>query len=99
MDEEEDYVAILTGVEEDTADEDMSSEGGSQWTLSAMSTSVDDEQLKEELKRRYGPYLNSLKQDSLKKKKKGKLPKEATDTLLTWWQSHIKWPYPTVSYR
>ncbi|KAJ0007316.1 hypothetical protein Pint_29986 [Pistacia integerrima] len=33
----------------------------------------------------------------MKKKKKGKLPKEARQQLLDWWNVHYKWPYPSVS--
>ncbi|XP_075518424.1 homeobox protein knotted-1-like 6 [Primulina tabacum] len=53
------------------------------------------QQLKNELLRRYGGHINSLKQEFSKKKKKGKLPKEARQTLLEWWNVHFRWPYPT----
>lgn len=80
------------------SEEDLSLEGGrSQWSNSCeFVANLDDEELKEEVKRRYLPYLTSLNQDNLKKKKKGKLPKEATEALLNWWLSHISWPYPSV---
>nr|GMD96982.1 homeobox protein knotted-1-like 6 [Ipomoea batatas]GMD98828.1 homeobox protein knotted-1-like 6 [Ipomoea batatas] len=39
--------------------------------------------------------MSSLKLEFSKKKKKGKLPKEARQTLLDWWSDHYKWPYPT----
>ncbi|KAL0421394.1 UNVERIFIED_CONTAM: Homeobox protein knotted-1-like 6 [Sesamum latifolium] len=55
----------------------------------------EDRQLKDTLLRRYGSHISSLKLEFSKKKKKGKLPKEATQTLLEWWNSHCKWPYPT----
>ncbi|KAJ6810302.1 homeotic protein knotted-1-like [Iris pallida] len=51
--------------------------------------------LKNKLLRKYSGYLSSLKQEFSKKKKKGKLPKEARQTLLDWWTAHYKWPYPT----
>ncbi|KAJ6845466.1 putative homeobox protein knotted-1-like 1 [Iris pallida] len=51
--------------------------------------------LKDKLLRKYSGYLSSLKQEFSKKKKKGKLPKEARQTLLDWWTAHYKWPYPT----
>ncbi|XP_073144649.1 homeobox protein knotted-1-like 6 isoform X2 [Henckelia pumila] len=54
-----------------------------------------DLDIKKELLRRYGGHISSLKQEFSKKKKKGKLPKEATQTLLQWWNLHFKWPYPT----
>lgn len=53
-------------------------------------------ELKDELLRKYSGYLSSLKKEFSKKKKKGKLPKEARQTLLDWWNLHYKWPYPTV---
>ncbi|GAV83443.1 ELK domain-containing protein/KNOX1 domain-containing protein/KNOX2 domain-containing protein/Homeobox_KN domain-containing protein [Cephalotus follicularis] len=44
---------------------------------------------------KYSGYLSSLRKDFLKKRKKGKLPKDARMTLLDWWNSHYRWPYPT----
>ncbi|KAI3467554.1 hypothetical protein Pfo_024217 [Paulownia fortunei] len=55
----------------------------------------EDRQLKDKLLRRYGGHISSLKLEFSKKKKKGKLPKEARQTLLEWWNLHCKWPYPT----
>ena len=57
----------------------------------------EDQELKERLLRRFGGRINSLKLEFSKKKKKGKLPKEARLTLLEWWNIHYKWPYPTVN--
>ncbi|ERN02729.1 hypothetical protein AMTRI_Chr03g141380 [Amborella trichopoda] len=57
----------------------------------------EDRELKDKLLRKYSGYLSSLKQEFSKKKKKGKLPKEARQTLLDWWNIHYKWPYPTES--
>ncbi|KAK8712438.1 hypothetical protein V6N13_147678 [Hibiscus sabdariffa] len=48
------------------------------------------------LMRKYSGYLSSLRKEFLKKRKKGKLPRDARLTLLDWWNSHYKWPYPTV---
>lgn len=56
----------------------------------------EDGELKDKLLRMYGSHISSLKQEFSKKKKKGKLPKEARQTLLQWWNLHCKWPYPTV---
>ncbi|CAA6653494.1 unnamed protein product [Spirodela intermedia] len=54
--------------------------------------------LKNDLLKRYGEHLCSLKQElSKKKNKKGKLPKEARQKLLIWWELHYSWPYPSVS--
>ncbi|XP_052184613.1 LOW QUALITY PROTEIN: homeobox protein knotted-1-like 6 [Diospyros lotus] len=58
-------------------------------------TRVEDRQLKDTLFRKYGGHISSLKLEFSKKKKKGKLPKEARGTLLDWWNLHDKWPYPT----
>ncbi|KAK9108124.1 hypothetical protein Syun_024135 [Stephania yunnanensis] len=55
----------------------------------------EDRDLKDKLLRKYSGYISSLKQEFSKKKKKGKLPKEARQTLLEWWNIHYKWPYPT----
>ncbi|KAI0511548.1 hypothetical protein KFK09_012178 [Dendrobium nobile] len=52
-------------------------------------------ELKEFLFRKYSGYLCNLRTEFSKKKKKGKLPREARLTLLDWWKSHYKWPYPT----
>lgn len=58
-------------------------------------TKREDRELKEKLLRMYGTHISSLRLEFSKKKKKGKLPKEARQTLLTWWNLHSKWPYPT----
>ena len=55
-----------------------------------------DQELKEMLLRKYSGYLSSLRKEFLKKRKKGKLPKDARVTLLDWWNTHYRWPYPTV---
>lgn len=59
---------------------------------------AEDRELKGQLLRRYSGYLGSLKKEFLKKRKKGKLPKEARQQLLDWWNRHLKWPYPSVIY-
>eukprot|EP00252_Welwitschia_mirabilis_P027098 TRINITY_DN916_c0_g1_i4.p1 TRINITY_DN916_c0_g1~~TRINITY_DN916_c0_g1_i4.p1 ORF type:complete len:111 (+),score=8.98 TRINITY_DN916_c0_g1_i4:211-543(+) len=38
------------------------------------------------------------KQEFMKKKKQGKLPKDARQKLLDWWNHHYKWPNPSVSH-
>ena len=50
------------------------------------------------LLRRFGSHIGTLKLEFSKKKKKGKLPREARQTLLEWWSVHYKWPYPTVNF-
>lgn len=58
-------------------------------------TRSEDKELKDQLLRKFGSHISSLKLEFSKKKKKGKLPKEARETLLQWWNLHDKWPYPT----
>ncbi|RRT40629.1 hypothetical protein B296_00036850 [Ensete ventricosum] len=59
-----------------------------------------DQELKEMLLKKYSGYLSNLRKEFLKKRKKGKLPKDARLMLLDWWNTHYRWPYPTViSYR
>ncbi|XP_028763039.1 homeobox protein SBH1-like [Neltuma alba] len=60
---------------------------------------ADDQELKGQLLRKYSGYLGSLKQEFMKKRKKGKLPKEARQQLLDWWSRHYKWPYPSESQK
>ncbi|KAI4295960.1 hypothetical protein L6164_035953 [Bauhinia variegata] len=60
---------------------------------------AEDRELKGQLLRRYSGYLGSLKQEFMKKRKKGKLPKEARQQLLDWWSRHYKWPYPSESQK
>ncbi|KAD7116464.1 hypothetical protein E3N88_03732 [Mikania micrantha] len=57
--------------------------------------SMEEQELKDRLLRKFGGHISSLKHEFSKKKKKGKLPNEARQTLLEWWDSHYKWPYPT----
>ncbi|KAJ6807043.1 liguleless 4 [Iris pallida] len=54
-----------------------------------------DNELKEMLLKKYSGYLSSLRKEFLKKRKKGKLPKDARSVLLDWWNNHYRWPYPT----
>ncbi|PKU83459.1 homeobox protein knotted-1-like 6 [Dendrobium catenatum] len=58
---------------------------------------AEDRELKHQLLKKYSGYLGSLRQELSKKKKKGKLPKEARQKLLSWWELHNKWPYPSES--
>lgn len=54
-----------------------------------------NQDIKGMLMRKYSGYLSSLRKEFLKKRKKGKLPKDARMTLLDWWNNHYRWPYPT----
>ncbi|KAL5850937.1 hypothetical protein ACOSQ4_008950 [Xanthoceras sorbifolium] len=59
------------------------------------SSSSNSNGVKGMLMRKYSGHLSSLRKEFLKKKKKGKLPKDARMALLDWWNSHYRWPYPT----
>ncbi|KAK9027710.1 hypothetical protein V6N11_067533 [Hibiscus sabdariffa] len=75
-----------------SSDEDVS--GGEVGVQEGQARS-EDRGLKDRLLRRFGSHISSLKLEFSKKKKKGKLPREARQTLLEWWNVHYKWPYPT----
>ncbi|KAF4395549.1 hypothetical protein G4B88_011013 [Cannabis sativa] len=70
-------------------------EGGGQQQQQECQLRSEDRDLKDKLLRRYGSHIGTLKLEFSKKKKKGKLPREARQTLLDWWNLHYKWPYPT----
>jgi hypothetical protein len=59
-------------------------------------TSGEDKELKNRLLNKYSGYLSSLWRELSRKKKKGKLPRDARQKLLHWWQLHYRWPYPSV---
>ncbi|XP_068658618.1 homeobox protein knotted-1-like 1 isoform X2 [Aristolochia californica] len=61
-----------------------------------LGTSTGDQELKEMLMCKYSGYLSSLRKEFLKRRKKGKLPSDARVTLQNWWNTHYRWPYPTV---
>jgi ELK domain len=63
---------------------------------SSSGTRLVDNELKEMLLKKYSGYLSHLRKEFLKKRKKGKLPRDARSTLLDWWSTHYRWPYPTV---
>ncbi|KAJ6925307.1 hypothetical protein NC651_009846 [Populus alba x Populus x berolinensis] len=60
---------------------------------------AEDQELKVSYYASYSGYLGSLKKEFMKKRKKGKLPKEARQQLLDWWSRHHKWPYPSESQK
>ncbi|VFQ86806.1 unnamed protein product [Cuscuta campestris] len=81
------------GVGSSEEDQDNNSPGETE--LPEIDPRAEDRELKNHLLRKYSGYLSSLKQELSKKKKKGKLPKEARQKLLSWWELHYKWPYPS----
>ncbi|XP_019709942.1 homeotic protein knotted-1 isoform X2 [Elaeis guineensis] len=74
--------------------EDQEGSGG-ETELPELDPRAEDRELKHHLLKKYSGYLSSLRQELSKKKKKGKLPKEARQKLLSWWELHYKWPYPS----
>lgn len=83
------------GMESSDEEQDNNNSGG-EAELPEIDPRAEDRELKNHLLKKYSGYLSSLKQELSKKKKKGKLPKEARQKLLTWWELHYKWPYPSV---
>ncbi|KAI4316567.1 hypothetical protein L6164_024539 [Bauhinia variegata] len=79
-----------------SSEEDQDNSGG-EAELPEIDPRAEDRELKNHLLRKYSGYLSSLKQELSKKKKKGKLPKDARQKLLNWWELHYKWPYPSES--
>ncbi|KAM0912890.1 hypothetical protein ACQ4PT_012503 [Festuca glaucescens] len=59
------------------------------------SSRLADHELKEMLLKKYSGCLSRLRSEFLKKRKKGKLPKDARLALMDWWNTHYRWPYPT----
>lgn len=80
-----------------SSDEEQENNSGGETELPEIDPRAEDWELKNHLLKKYSGYLSSLKQELSKKKKKGKLPKEARQKLLTWWELHYKWPYPSES--
>ncbi|OVA16070.1 Homeobox domain [Macleaya cordata] len=75
--------------------EDDQENSGGETELPEIDPRAEDRELKNHLLKKYSGYLSSLKQELSKKKKKGKLPKDARQKLLNWWELHYKWPYPS----
>ncbi|KAF5450269.1 hypothetical protein F2P56_030635 [Juglans regia] len=75
-----------------SSDEDLS---GGEMEVQDAKLRGEDRDLKDRLLRKFGSHIGTLKLEFSKKKKKGKLPREARQTLLEWWNVHCKWPYPT----
>ncbi|GER40223.1 homeobox protein knotted-1-like 1 [Striga asiatica] len=78
-----------------SSEEEMS--GGELGSVGEIDPRAEDRELKNHLLKKYSGYLSSLKQELSKKKKKGKLPKDARQKLINWWELHYKWPYPSES--
>ncbi|XP_030521627.2 homeobox protein knotted-1-like 6 isoform X2 [Rhodamnia argentea] len=76
-----------------SSEEDLS--GGEIDVSSEGNRSREDLELKGKLLHKYSGFIGALKHEFSKKKKKGKLPREARRLLLDWWSIHYNWPYPT----
>ncbi|OMP09380.1 hypothetical protein COLO4_05551 [Corchorus olitorius] len=80
-----------------TSEEELS--GGEVETSESQESAGGSGQLSQDIKgmlmQKYSGYLSSLRKEFLKKRKKGKLPKDARMALLEWWSNHYRWPYPT----
>ncbi len=44
----------------------------------------------------YKEKIVDIREEILRKRRAGKLPGDTTSILKAWWQTHSKWPYPTV---
>ncbi|OAY63341.1 Homeobox protein knotted-1-like 6 [Ananas comosus] len=81
-----------------SSEEDQDGSGG-ETDLRDLDARGEGQELRQHLLKRYSGYLGSLKQELSKKKKKGKLPKDARQQLLNWWELHYKWPYPSETQK
>ena len=59
----------------------------------------EEELLRAHLKRKHAASILSLKEEFMRARKKGKLPKDATSALKSWWTGNLVWPYPTARQR
>ncbi|MED6180682.1 Homeobox protein knotted-1-like 6 [Stylosanthes scabra] len=78
-----------------SSEEYLSGGGDAEFQEGQSQSRVEDRDLKDKLLRKFGSHISSLKLEFSKKKKRGKLPKDARQSLLHWWNNHYKWPYPT----
>nr|AFI80899.1 homeodomain transcription factor KNI [Rosa canina] len=80
-----------------SSEEDQDNNSGGETEVAEIDPRAEDRELKNHLLRKYSGYFGRLKHEFSKKKKKGKLPKDARKKLLSWWELHYKWPYPSES--
>ncbi|KAE8686375.1 Homeobox protein SHOOT MERISTEMLESS [Hibiscus syriacus] len=92
-------LAICCPASGEGIDRDVPSEEDVDVNNNSIDPLAEDRELKGQLLRKYSGYLGNLKQEFMKKRKKGKLPKEARQQLLDWWSRHYKWPYPSESQK
>ena len=83
---------------ESSEDEPCSGDtGASDAGMQEQSSRLANRELREMLLNKYSGCLSHLRTEFLKKRKKGKLPKDARLALMDWWNTHYRWPYPTVN--
>ncbi|KAL2903301.1 Homeobox protein knotted-1-like 6 [Bienertia sinuspersici] len=68
-----------------SSDEDCS---GGEIDVQDLQPKDEERDLKDQLLRRFGSHISNLKLEFSKKKKKGKLPREARQLLFEWWNAH-----------
>ncbi|XP_038714866.1 homeobox protein knotted-1-like 1 [Tripterygium wilfordii] len=61
----------------------------------SQASSAQNQNIKGMLMRKYSDALGNLRKEFLRKRKNGKLSKDAKMVLLDWWNDHYRWPYPT----
>ena len=64
-------------------------------SLTAKHVDTREDDLRKSLKRKYATSISSLRDEFLRKRKKGKLPTDATEALKKWWSDNVVWPYPS----
>ncbi|XP_021311669.1 homeobox protein knotted-1-like 7 isoform X2 [Sorghum bicolor] len=84
-----------TGLDMSDDDQEEGSGGMEAEAALGIDPCSDDKELKKQLLRKYSGCLGNLRKELCKKRKKGKLPKEARQKLLSWWELHYRWPYPS----
>ncbi|PWZ57239.1 Homeobox protein knotted-1-like 7 [Zea mays] len=87
--------ADKTGVVDMSDDEQEEGSGMEAEVALGIDPCSDDKELKKQLLRKYSGCLGNLRKELCKKRKKDKLPKEARQKLLSWWELHYRWPYPS----
>lgn len=92
------WCCIVDGKHEAAAssEDEQEASDGERGDVQEIDPRAEEKELKYQLLKKYSGYISSLRQEFSKKKKKGKLPKEARQKLLSWWELHYKWPYPSV---
>ncbi|KAL6332622.1 hypothetical protein AAG906_009942 [Vitis piasezkii] len=86
------FKALTVSSSDSAGGEGLDRNGSSEEEVDVNNNFIDPQAEDRELK-------GQLLQEFMKKRKKGKLPKEARQQLLDWWSRHYKWPYPSESQK